>query len=147
MQPRFESNPHVNQSPLVGRRKPPKRWVKYFLTFIGCIFGLIVVLGFADGIGSGIWWRDASTATCTVKTVSSHDTYGKSGYLGTVFDVESSCGALQVTAGGGSMGLEEKGAEALGEKLEIGKTYTMSLRGWLGWPNERQAIVAVNPLP
>ncbi|MCU1479866.1 MAG: hypothetical protein JWQ19_652 [Subtercola sp.] len=147
MQARFESDAFVNQSPLSGRRKPQKRWVKYFLLVIGCLVGLMIVLAFADGIGSGIWWRDASTATCAVRTISRHDTYGKSGYLGTVFDVESSCGALQVTNGGGSMGLDEEGADALGETLQIGKTYEMSLRGWIGWPNERQAIVEATLLP
>ena len=79
-------------------------------------------------------------------STSSHPTYGKSGYLGTVFDVDTSCGPLQVTNGGGSEGLDEQDAEALGKTLQIGKSYTMSLRGWTGWPDERRAIVQVTQL-
>ncbi|MEC5150302.1 hypothetical protein [Cryobacterium sp. GrIS_2_6] len=64
----------------------------------------------------------------------------KSGFLGVVYDVDTTCGPLQVTGGGA---LSEKEAETLGESIRSGNEYQFELRGWIGWPNERRAIVAV----
>jgi len=92
----------------------------------------------AYGVAAGIWWNDASLATCTVSATSHHDTYSKSGFLGVVYDVDTTCGLLQVTGG---RGLSEKDAETLGRYIRSGNEYQFELRGWTGWPNARRVIV------
>ncbi|WP_158867263.1 hypothetical protein [Leifsonia sp. AG29] len=105
------------------------------LTFVGLT---------ADAIASNIWWGTRSDLVCVITGNSHHDTYGKSGYLGTVYDIDTTtCGHLQVTGGGG--GLDEQEAETLGRSLRLGTRYEMDVRGWLGWPDEPRAIINARP--
>ena len=149
LQAGFEAVPLTDHHPTLTtpRHEPP--WVRKMnkvlaivtLAFLGVIFvGLTV-----EAIASSIWWQTKTDMVCVVASTDSHRTYGKSGYLGTVYDIDTTtCGQLQVTAGGG--GLHEDEAEALGNSLQVGRAYSMDVRGWLGWPDEPRAIVTANPL-
>ncbi|MEB0003824.1 hypothetical protein QN345_09075 [Cryobacterium sp. 10I1] len=108
-----------------------------------CLVILAIGMTFmlAYGVAAGIWWNDSSFSTCTVNAASHHDTYGKSGFLGVVYDVDTTCGLLQVTGG---RVLSEKEAETLGQSIRSGNEYLFELRGWTGWPNARRAIVTAN---
>ncbi|MDN4596833.1 hypothetical protein [Leifsonia virtsii] len=125
-----------------------KPWVRR-TSFITMIFALTAVgltfVGLAvDAVASNIWWQTRAEMVCVIADDSHHDTYGRSGYLGTVYDIDTTtCGQLQVTGGGG--GLDEQEAEALGRSLHVGTAYEMDVRGWIGWPDERRAIVSARP--
>ncbi|ANF30723.1 hypothetical protein A0130_02650 [Leifsonia xyli] len=125
-----------------------KPWVRR-LSFITSITAITVVgltfvgLG-VEAVASNIWWQTKTDMVCVVDGNTHHDTYGKSGYLGTVYDIDTTtCGQLQVTGGGG--GLDEQEAETLGRSLHVGTPYEMDVRGWLGWPDEPRAIVSAHP--
>ena len=102
-----------------------------------CVLAGLGLAGYV--VGSGIWWRTASSATCTV-TAAERDFHsdGKGG-PGVVWVIRTSdCGTLQVTSGGDGMRIAD--ADRLGESLQFGRTYRFELRGW-DWIGEPRAIV------
>ncbi len=122
-----------------------KPWVRRMNLITGVVALTVVGLTFI-GLGteagaSNVWWQTRTDTVCDVVDDSHYDTYGKSGYLGTVYDIgTTTCGQLQVTGGGG--GLDEQEAETLGRSLQVGTAYDMDVRGWVGWPDEARAIVS-----
>ncbi|MFF1572489.1 hypothetical protein ACFVWR_07045 [Leifsonia sp. NPDC058292] len=141
----FENSP-VRQ---YGRGPNAKPWVRRLNLITGIIVITVVGLTFiglgVDAVASNIWWQTRTDLVCVVAGNSHHDTYGKSGYLGTVYDIDTTtCGQLQVTGGGG--GLDEQEAETLGRSLHVGTSYEMDVRGWLGWPDEPRAIVTARKI-
>lgn len=148
LQAGFEAVPLTGRGPAVPR-KPEPPWVRKMnrgiaigtLVFLGLTFVVLTI----DAIASNIWWNTKADMVCVVASNDSYRTYGKSGYLGTVYDIDTTtCGQLQVTAGGG--GLDEPEAESLGQSLQIGRAYEMDVRGWVGWPDEPRAIVVAKPI-
>lgn len=133
----------------LGAGRNVKPWVRR-TSKVTAIFGIVVVgltfvgLGI-EAVASNIWWQTKTDMVCVVYSSTNHDTYGKSGYLGTVYDIDTTtCGELQVTGGGG--GLDEQEAETLGRSLNVGHSYEMDVRGWVGWPDVPRAIVTAKDL-
>ena len=51
----FDSTSLVVRRPILGRRRPPKRWVKYFSLTVGGLVvpGMLAMLAMESGLASG----------------------------------------------------------------------------------------------
>lgn len=132
----------------LGAGRNVKPWVRRTSKIFSISTLVIVGLSFiglgVEGVASNIWWQTKTDMVCVIDSNTHHDTYGKSGYLGTVYDIDTTtCGQLQVTGGGG--GLDEQEAETLGRSIRVGDAYDMDVRGWVGWPDVPRAIVSARP--
>lgn len=141
LQDGFESHPLTEHRPMPPA--PDLRRRRGFAVY-ALVMGIIVfaILGFVLTylVVDGIWWNVESQAICTVTATSHHPVYSKSGFLGTDWDLKTSCGTLQVTRDGERF--PDAAAQHLARSLEAGSTYRFYLRGWDGWPQGARAIVA-----
>ncbi len=133
--------PHHIDPPVVKGPRTRRERVAVAVMAILMIGPMIAALAYA--LGNGAWWRTESTMTCTVNDYVYHDTYGAKTGPGVVYDVDTSCGPLQVTSG---MILHLDDATALGDSLRAGQSYKLDVRGWKGWPNVTRAIVSAEPV-
>ncbi|MFF2773101.1 hypothetical protein ACFVUP_38990 [Streptomyces bacillaris] len=142
LQDSFESKPLTAHRPM-----PPapmvtpirKRMWKFGIVMAGVAFAtMLFVLTYLAV--DGVWWNVESQAVCTVTSKSSHPVYSKSGFLGTDWDLATSCGALQVTRNGERF--PDSAAQHLARSLEVGASYRFYLRGWDGWPQGARGIIA-----
>jgi len=142
LQDGFESHPLTDHRPMPA--EPPvtpgrRRLGAFGFAMAGVAFGIVLfVLSYL--VVDGVWWNVESQAVCTVTATSHHPVYSKSGFLGTDWDLTTSCGNLQVTRNGERF--PDAAAQHLARSLQAGSTYRFYLRGWDGWPQGARAIIA-----
>lgn len=142
LQEQFESRPptrHRPMAPVTSLRRRPR----------SALFGLVVagiafaMMGYVmtSLVVDGMWWNVQSQAVCTITATAHHAVYGKSGFLGTDWDISTAdCGTLQVTRNGERF--PDSQAQRVARSLHVASTYRLYLRGWDGWPGGSRAIIA-----
>lgn len=141
------ANPGVAH-PVPKRRRSPRTRTQIVLARVLAfaslaVFALMLIGVLAYVVGSAVWWRTSSVATCTVTDFSREYHAGKGG-PGVVWTVDTeNCGPLQITT---SPDLRIPEADAIGDTMWTGDRYRFDLRGFAGWPGEPKAIVAAKDL-
>lgn len=145
LQSGIESKPLTQHRPMPPVRPNSglrKRTSRFGLVMAGVAFaGMLFALTYLTV--DGVWWNVQSQAVCTITSTSHHPVYSKSGFLGTDWDIATSCGELQVTRNGNRF--PDTSAQSLARSLEVGSRYRFFLRGWDGWPQGPRAIIAARP--
>lgn len=141
LQDGFDSQPLTAHTPAPPPPVTPQRRRRAKVQLVAaCVAFAVALFALADFTVDGVWWNVESHAVCTIDSASSHPVYSKSGFLGTDWDLRTSCGRLQVTRDGERF--PDSAAQQLARSLYVGSRYRLSLRGWDGWPQGARAIVA-----